>query len=630
MTQPGPQDRRIELEPWEVGAELLDILSRGLYADAKAALREYVQNGVDASATHITITVDGPTVVIRDNGAGMNEEVLRAARRFGMSQKSPRQMVGYRGIGIYSAFGICEELTIISRQAGMNTVGGWRFQFGEMRRVLEIDKAAEKRQGVGLANLLHQHSQLFSEPYEGDTNDHFTIVRLDGVDDEYRAQLNDRNEVNAYLVNTIPVAFPTIGNGTIVNDWLKEHVGLNPVRVSLRIANELEFDLEPPLPTGISEPEMDWIKAPDDTALAFVWFAYTLAGKQIPNPNDSASVSGFLMKLKGFTLGDRLTLKPLWPPLGGRTLYHHYTGEIHILDDAMVFPNAARDALEPSRAAQMFTKQAQEFFDRKSGQANLRRAMVQAQRLMVGLETTVSSFKLRQQNPDENVFEIYREATNHLAGLETVQKELSKHITRGRARTPVQLIEEQQKELDSIRRELGEAIKSLGATVRTTQRRAERADREATHAQPPPQESLLDYATTELREFAQGREDDRILAALESFESAVRLHAVPQAIGILDDLKATGVDLSPGVESARKELRGFIGWSPLAPVSLEEALSQLGISLETEREESLIRSIDGGLVAGLGGRGERYEMLLRSVAESIADDYSNWGLGASE
>lgn len=213
---------RVELEPWEVGGELLDILSRGLYSDARDALREYVQNGVDAGASQITITIDGPNVVIRDDGSGMDEKDIRRARRFGMSQKSPREMVGYRGIGIYSAFGIAEEMTILSRTGGMEGLVGWRFQFGEMRRVLDLDKGAEKREGVALANLLHQFTLLLTEEYSGDRQDHFTVVRLDGVAPEYRAQLNDASKVNEYLLSTIPVAHPEVQYGPTVNNWLRE------------------------------------------------------------------------------------------------------------------------------------------------------------------------------------------------------------------------------------------------------------------------------------------------------------------------------------------------------------------------------------------------------------------------
>lgn len=209
MIQNERQTRHVQLESWEVGGELLDILSRGLYSDAKDALREYVQNGVDAGASHIVITVDGSQATIRDDGHGMDAEGIRTARRFGMSEKSPREMVGYRGIGIYSAFGICEEMRVTSRRQGMDNLVGWVFQFGEMRRLLEADKASDTRQGVGLPDLMYQYTELFTEPYLGDANDHFTVVEIDGISEEYRAQLNNAAEVNDYLLSTIPVAFST-------------------------------------------------------------------------------------------------------------------------------------------------------------------------------------------------------------------------------------------------------------------------------------------------------------------------------------------------------------------------------------------------------------------------------------
>ena len=41
MIQNERHARRVQLESWEVGGELLDILSRGLYSDAKDALSMY-------------------------------------------------------------------------------------------------------------------------------------------------------------------------------------------------------------------------------------------------------------------------------------------------------------------------------------------------------------------------------------------------------------------------------------------------------------------------------------------------------------------------------------------------------------------------------------------------------------
>ena len=80
------------------------------------------------------------------------------------------------------------------------------------------------------------------------------------------------------------------------------------------------------------------------------------------------------------------------------------------------------------------------------------------------------------------------------------------------------------------------------------------------------------------------------------------------------------MELGSDVEASRKELRSSIGCSPLAPVSLGEALGRQGISLETEREKGFIRAIDRALVSGLGGRVQAYETILVAIADLVAEE----------
>ena len=412
MTQNQRVSRNVPLNSWEVGGELLDILSRGLYSDAKDALREYVQNGVDAKATRIIITIDGASVVIRDDGHGMDDKGIRAARRFGRSEKSPQDMVGFRGIGIYSAFGICEELSITSRKAGMPNLVGWTFNFGVMRRLLEADRNEEVRQGISLPELLNQHTTMFEEPYNGDVRDHFTVVEIDGVTEEYAAQLNDPASANEYLLNTIPVAFPAGGYGDKVNELLFQKAALNPVRISLRIGADREFDVVPPVATGVYSPECGYVDDSEGNHLAFAWYALVKNGRQIPS-YDGAAVSGFLMKVKGFTLGNRLTLKPFWPAVGGRTLYHHYTGEVHILPTAQLYPNAARDDLESSPNKQQFLKSAGDFFHPLSRKARIMQARSRAVRLLEGIDDTIAGLNQQRSAPNSDAYEVYRQGENY-------------------------------------------------------------------------------------------------------------------------------------------------------------------------------------------------------------------------
>src|SRR5207248_11166954 len=41
----------------DIGGEIISILTKGMYTDPKDALREYVQNGVDANSDKITIKI---------------------------------------------------------------------------------------------------------------------------------------------------------------------------------------------------------------------------------------------------------------------------------------------------------------------------------------------------------------------------------------------------------------------------------------------------------------------------------------------------------------------------------------------------------------------------------------------
>ena len=334
--------QRIPLEPWEVGGELLDILSRGLYTDAKDALREYVQNSVDANADNVHITIDGPVVTVRDDGHGMDFDTLRRARRLGASDKGMPFNVGFRGIGIYAAFGMCETLTIHTHQANSPELFGLRMHFGEMSRALERDRNAPRRSSIALTDLLFEHTAFLRTNFTGNPSEQFTMVRLEGLQPEYRSQLSNLSQVNEYLLNTLPVMFPDVGYGPNVNRWMRDILELNPVRVVLRVGKDSEVVVGPQIATRVHEPQTSYLIDADGRELAFMWYALSANREQVSVDHVGASesdASGFLLKIKGFTLGDRSNVKYLWPLVGARALYHHYTGEIHVLDEAGAIPN---------------------------------------------------------------------------------------------------------------------------------------------------------------------------------------------------------------------------------------------------------------------------------------------------
>ncbi|MEK7396829.1 MAG: ATP-binding protein, partial [Candidatus Poribacteria bacterium] len=76
-----------KLKKSDFGGDIISILTKGMYADPKDALREYIQNGVDAGAKNISIKIRQNSIVIDDDGRGMDHEIMRKAIRLGISNK---------------------------------------------------------------------------------------------------------------------------------------------------------------------------------------------------------------------------------------------------------------------------------------------------------------------------------------------------------------------------------------------------------------------------------------------------------------------------------------------------------------------------------------------------------------
>ena len=119
----------IDFEP------VLRAISKQIYETPYAFIRENVQNAVDAvriqalrdgletadDQYHIDVTVDGQTVMVRDNGIGMSKSDLHNYFwTIGASGKRSKEAlaagcVGMFGIGGFANFGVCDTLKVTSQ-----------------------------------------------------------------------------------------------------------------------------------------------------------------------------------------------------------------------------------------------------------------------------------------------------------------------------------------------------------------------------------------------------------------------------------------------------------------------------------------------------------------------------------
>jgi hypothetical protein len=330
----------------DIGGELLAILSKGLYTNPLDCIREYVQNAVDARAKNVTIKITGNSVVIFDDGQGMSLEELAQARQFGISPKSLREHVGFRGIGIYSGFDLCNRLVITTKKANDAHSHILEFDFGAMKGQLERERQAVQDHRTSLTELLTTYSHFVQE--KDNLNRSYTMLQLEDISDTHIDRLSDRTRLRKYVLLNLPIDFDDdFEHKEAINDYIGKHVkGYNAIKITLESDSEPREVVCRPAVPNLRKPELGLIHNAKNELIGCYWACLNQGGNKIPD--QYADYRGFVYRVKGFTIGDNLRLQDHFKK-GNSALYWWYMGEIFVRDHNVI-PNAARDDFEASLA----------------------------------------------------------------------------------------------------------------------------------------------------------------------------------------------------------------------------------------------------------------------------------------
>jgi len=343
----------ITLKKSDIGGEIISILTKGMYSDPKDALREYVQNSVDAKAKYIEIKIRQNNIVVQDDGEGMDYDVMRNAIRLGVSDKNPKNQVGFMGIGIYSAFHICEKLIILSKVKN-GTPNKIEFDFRSMREELEkqrearFNKVIKEEELVALQKLLENNIEL-SNLNDDEYSRIGTRVELIGLEPDFFKSLAKYDELSEYLERVLPLPFNSKFRwGSEIEQRIKDecdkhNLHFDKVSVKLQV-NEQSGELFKPYSDEDFEPEplkpyfLELKNSSDFFGIA--WGCLNKDRATIKNEK----CRGFLVKKQGFTIGKKEDLLEFF---NRHVLFNRYVGEVVILN-AKLLPNASRSAFEPS------------------------------------------------------------------------------------------------------------------------------------------------------------------------------------------------------------------------------------------------------------------------------------------
>ncbi|MCK5058223.1 MAG: ATP-binding protein [Candidatus Aminicenantes bacterium] len=467
----------MKLSKFDIGAEIISILTRGMYQDPRDALREYIQNGVDAHAKNIKLKIRQNTIVIEDDGDGMDYKILRKALRVGVSDKKPGTDVGFMGIGIYSAFHLCDSLTIFSRTK-INLPCKVEIDFKSMRELLENQKELRLNGNISSEELIDLQTLLekYIDLSEEDTisAEEFpgtgTRVELVGLDPHFYEDLTDFDKVAGYIKDVVPLHFDkdkfTYGEeieNKITEICKKSNASFELVNVELQVNNIRERLFKPYFDSDFhndnpQEPKFKELKY-GDKLLGVAWGCLNSTRNKI----SKSTKRGFLIKKQGFAIGRRENVVQYFK---SRTHFDRYIGEIIVVSQELL-PNSSRDDFELSSLRTIFREILADVARKLNEESNTfqdrTKALEQIGEFKAEIKEINALYNRYEKNPDDLV--------DHIVNLNEILKKVESIIKRN------VLKGNEHEDAKNLEKSLKELIKEIQGTINSLTKPKEKQGR---------------------------------------------------------------------------------------------------------------------------------------------------------
>lgn len=342
-----------------VYAPAISILAGDLYPRKLEIVREYIQNASDAldsfsaiaeqieddCALQVKVSIQGRSLLIWDNGIGMDAEQIMKLKRIAYSEKRIGHEAGHKGIGRLAGIAVADKLVISSTSYGDSNLH--RFEF--RAKDLTHDVSEKRRLGIieAATAVINRHTSI--SRLDVDLKDHYTMVELRDIDERY-PELLDPLKLQEFIGDIGPVGFePSFAFGDRIGRYLREHLpDYSPKTIWMTTSGGERIQIYKPYNNAMDLADPGFIEVPDGfdsgNLLAICWYAtkgmemlgkFRPAGRRLTVDGGSSDerkrFAGLVYKLFGFSVGDRsLPLRTLWSKDYTRALW--YTGEIHIID----------------------------------------------------------------------------------------------------------------------------------------------------------------------------------------------------------------------------------------------------------------------------------------------------------
>lgn len=414
----------------QIGKDVIESLTLGMYDDCRFIYREYVQNAADAidkailssilekgsDQINIIIDADRRYIEISDNGTGITRDsVVPLLQNIAHSTKKRGEDKGFRGIGRLGGLGYCSKLRFETSHFGEN-VKSIMIWDADLLKCIINDRSTNEDAVDVLKRITNTNFE------EEDPEAHYFRVIMEDVSSD---DLLDEKGVTEYLSMVAPVE---ISSDFIYSRKINEFIKKNNLIVdsyNIFVNSEQIFK---PYTTGIYEDnnggkkcvdrisDVEFLLQKDDDDNIIYWGWYTISElKGQMKPKNVAR--GIRLRKENIQIGDEEICKKFFSKTEDQRFSFYYFGEIHALSKGLI-PNSRRDYFSES-------KECVEFENRiKSDFLKLKELCYDAQKIRSSVAVFNKTEELRQiiEEKEQNGYTSQKERDDLHRKLEDSQK----------------------------------------------------------------------------------------------------------------------------------------------------------------------------------------------------------------
>lgn len=414
----------------QIGKDVIESLTLGMYEDCRFIYREYIQNAADAvdkaidcallekgeEYIHVRIDKDKRSISVQDNATGISQDkVMAILRNIAHSTKKRGEDKGFRGIGRLGGLGYCSKLIFETSYYG-ETVKSIMTWDANLLKLIINDRENEEE----ATEVLSKVTKIETE--EEDCNTHYFNVIMENVSSD---ELLDVESVSDYLSMVAPV---DISSNFIfrhkINDFKKDN-GLTVDTYNIFVNNDQIYK---PYTGAIYEDnnggkkkvddiiDVKFLMAKDDNDSIIYWGWYsisTLKGQMKPKN----IARGIRLRKENIQIGDEEICKKFFTKTEDQRFSFYYFGEIHALGKGLI-PNSRRDYFSESKECIEFEQKIRQDF------LKLKELCYDAQKLRSSTSTIAKTEELRAtiQDKENNGYTSQKERDDLKHRLEEQEK----------------------------------------------------------------------------------------------------------------------------------------------------------------------------------------------------------------